>query len=158
LRYEAPGNALSSLYSVNDAIQAANGGNAVFRFGPRPGRDLNNFQPRIGFNWNPRTADGNWLRFLTGKNQLVVRGGYARTNDYQFTTLSLVVGNSFPFVAAVNNPGLANAFKILPTLNPSPNNPAALNLQTRTVLDANFRSPVADQFSLEIQRELSTNM
>ena len=156
-RYEASGNALASLYPVNDAIQAANGGNQVFRLDSRPGRDLNNLQPRIGFSWNPRISEGHRLRFLTGKNKLVVRGGYARTNDYQFTTLSLVVANSFPFVAALNIPGLANAFRTLPTLNPNPNNPAALNLQTRTVFDANFRSPVAEQFSLEIQRELGTN-
>ncbi len=157
LRYEAPGNALASLFPVNDAIQATNGGNAVFRLEPRPGRDLNNFQPRFGFSWNPRTGDGSWLRFLTGGNRLVVRGGYARTNDYQFLTLAQIVGNSFPFVAAVNSPGLANAFATLPTLSPDLSNPAALNLLTRRILDKNFRSPIAEQFSLEIQRELDTN-
>jgi hypothetical protein len=157
LRYEAPGNALAGLYPVSDAIQAANGGNAVFRLDPRPGRDLNNFQPRFGFSWNPRTGDGGLVRFLTGGNRLVVRGGYARTNDYQFVTLALIVGNSFPFVAAVNSPGLANAFTTLPTLNPDLSNPAALNLSTRRILDKDFRSPIAEQFSLEIQRELDTN-
>jgi hypothetical protein len=157
LRYEAPGNALASLYPVNDAIQATNGGDPVFRLDPRPGRDLNNFQPRFGFAWNPRTADRSWLRFLTGKNSLVVRGGYARTNDYQFATLALIVGNSFPFVAALNSPGLANAFATLLTLSPDLSNPAALNLSTRRTLDKNFRSPIAEQFSLEIQRELDAN-
>ena len=157
LRYEAPGNALASLYPVNDAIQAANGGDPVFRFAPRPGRDLNNFQPRIGFSWNPRTGASSWARFVTGGDKLVVRGGYARTNDYQFTTLAQVVGNSFPFVAAISSPGLANAFTTLPTLSPDLNNPTALNMQTRTVLDANFRSPIADQFSLEAQRELDSD-
>ncbi|MCI0621109.1 MAG: hypothetical protein L0387_05460, partial [Acidobacteria bacterium] len=157
LRYEAPGNALASLYPVNDAIQAANGGNAVFRLDPRPGRDLNNFQPRFGFAWNPRTGERSWLRFLTGGNKLVVRGGYARTNDYQLLAPAQGVSNSFPFVAAVNSPGLANAFTALPTLNPDLSNPAALNLLNRTILDKNFRSPIAEQFSLELQRELDTN-
>jgi hypothetical protein len=157
LRYEAPGNALASLFPVNDSIQAANGGNAVFRFDPRPGRDLNNLQPRVGFNWNPTTGDGSWLRVVTGGNRLVVRGGYARTSDYQFITLAIVAGNSFPFVAAISSPGLANAFTTLPTLNPDLSNPTELNLLTRTILDANFRSPMADQFSLEIQRELDPN-
>ncbi len=157
LRYEAPGNALASLYPLNDAIQAINGGNTVFRLSPRPGRDLNNFQPRFGFAWNPRTGEGSWLRFLTGGNRLVVRGGYARTNDYQFLTLALIVANSFPFVGAVNSPGLANAFTTLPTLNPDLSNPAALNLSTRRILDKDFRSPIEEQFSLEIQRELDTN-
>ena len=154
LRYEAPGNALASLYTVSDAIQAANGGDAVFRLEPRPGRDLNNLQPRVGFSWNPRTDGDSWLHFLTGGNRVVVRGGYARTNDYQFTTLAQVVGRSFPFVAALNRPGLANAFTTLPTLNPNLSDRSALNMQTRTVLDADFRSPIADQFSLEIQREV----
>jgi hypothetical protein len=157
LRYEAPGNALASLFPVNDAIQAANGGDPVFRFEPRPGRDLNNFQPRLGFNWNPRTGDGSWLRLLTGGNRLVVRGGYARTNDYQFITLAIVAGNSFPFVTAINRPGLADAFTTLPTLNSDLSNPTELNLLTRTILDASFRSPVEEQFSLEIQRALDLN-
>ncbi len=157
LRYEAPGNALASLFPVNDAIQAANGGNAVFLLNPRPGRDLNNFQPRFGFSWNPRTGEGSWLRFLTGGNRLVVRGGYARTNDYQFLTLAQNVATTFPFVAAVSSPGLANAFTTLPTLDPDLSDPAALNRLTRTILDADFRSPIAEQFSLEIQRALDTN-
>ena len=157
LRYEAPGNALASLFPVSDAIQATNGGDAVFRLDPRPGRDLNNFQPRFGFSWNPKTRDGSWLRFLTGGNRLVVRGGYARTNDYQFINLAQVVATSFPFVGAVSRPGLTNAFTTLPTLNPNLSDPAALNLLTRTILDANFRAPIAEQFSLEIQRELDAN-
>jgi hypothetical protein len=157
LRYEAPGNTLASLYPVNDAIQAANAGDPVFRLDPRPGRDLNNFQPRVGFAWNPRTGDGGWLRFLTGGNRLVVRGGYARTNDYQFLTLALAVGTSFPFVVAVNRNGLANAFTNLPTLSPDLSNPVALNLLNRTILGKDFRSPIAEQFSLELQRELDTN-
>ncbi len=158
LRYEAPGNALASLYPVNDAIQAANGGAPVFRLEPRPGRDLNNFQPRIGFNWNPKTEQVGWLRLLTGGNNFVLRGGYARTNDYQFTSLGTQVGaNSFPFVASISRPGLANAFTTLPTLLPDLSNPAALNQSTRTIMDANFRSPIAEQFSLEVQRELDAN-
>src|SRR6266478_1882715 len=92
LRYETPGNALASLYPVNDAIQATNGGNAVFRLNPRPQRDLNNFQPRFGF-----------------------------------------------------------------TLNPDLSDPTALNQLARRILDADFRSPIAEQFSLEIQRELDTD-
>jgi hypothetical protein len=157
LRYEAPGNALASLFPVNDAIQAANGGNGVFRLDPRPGRDLNNFQPRFGFSWNPTTGKRGPLRFLTGGNRLVLRGGYARTNDYAFLTLPTLVGNSFPFVASLSRSGLANAFTTLPTLSPDLSNPAALNLSSRTILDANFRSPIAEQFSLEIQRELNAN-
>ena len=158
LRYEAPGNPIASFYSVNDAIQAANGGNPVFRLEPRPGRDLNNFQPRVGFSWNPQTGDGSWLRFLTGGNRLVLRGGYARTNDYQYSSLATQVGtNSFPFVGSISRPGLANAFTTLSTLRLDLSDPAALNQSTRTAMDAHFRSPIAEQFSLEVQRELDAN-
>ena len=157
LRYEAPGNALASLFPVSDAIQAANGGNPVFRLDPRPGRDVNNLQPRFGFNWNPRIGDGSWLGFLTGGNRLVLRGGYARTNDYAFLTLPILVGNSFPFVGSVSRPGLSPAFTTLPTLNPDLSDPAALKQLDRIRLDAHFRSPIAEQFSLEIQRALDLN-
>jgi len=67
------------------------------------------------------------------------------------------VGNSFPFVASLSSNGLANAFTTLPTLNPDLSNPAALNLSSRTILDANFRSPIGEQFSLEVQRALDLN-
>jgi hypothetical protein len=157
LRYEAPGNALASLYPVDDAIVAANGGNTVFRLDPRPGRDLDNLQPRLGFSWNPITNNGNWLGFLTGGNKLGVRGGYARTNDYQFSTLAILVGRSFPFVSSISSPGLTNAFSTLPTLNPVLSDPAALKLLDRIRLDANFRAPVAEQFSLGVQRQLNTD-
>jgi hypothetical protein len=157
LRYEAPGNAVASLFPVSDAIQAANGGNPVFRLDPQPERDLNNFQPRFGFSWNPRTSEDGLLHSLAGGDRLVVRGGYARTNDYQFTTLALLVANSFPFVGAISSPGLANAFTTLPTLNPDLSDPTALNLLARRTLDKNFRSPIAEQFSLEVQRELDAN-
>jgi len=67
------------------------------------------------------------------------------------------VATAFPFVAAVSSTGLANAFTTLPTLDPDLSDPAALNQLTRTILDADFRSPIAEQFSLEIQRALDTN-
>jgi hypothetical protein len=155
LRYEAPGNALVSSYPVSDAIQTANGGNPVFRLEPRPERDRNNLQPRFGASWNPRTSEGGLLHLLTGGDRLVLRGGYARTNDYQFSTLALLVANSFPFVAAASSPGLTNAFATLPTLSPDLSDPAALKQLDRIRLDASFRSPSAEQFSVEIQRALN---
>ncbi len=86
---------------------------------PRPKDDNNNFQPRFGFSWNPHTDPGGWLGWLTGGDKFVFRGGYARTNDYQFINLALNVASSFPFVAAISMPGLPNAFTILPGLEPS---------------------------------------
>jgi hypothetical protein len=166
LRYETPGNAIASLYPVNDNIVQANGGNSVFLLNPKPQRDLNNFQPRVGFSWNPRTRDTGLLGRLTGGNKLVVRGGYARTNDYQFINLALNVASSFPYLAASSNPNLLNAFTQLPLKTANLSNvaapdcaatPSAANCLTGTVLASDFRAPIAEQFSLEVQRGLWTN-
>jgi len=152
LRYETPGNAIASLFPVNDSIVKTNGGNTVFVLDPRPERH-HNLQPRIGFSWNPRTRNEGMFAWLTGGDKLVVRGGYARTNDYQFLNIALNIASAFPFVAAINNTNLANAFTVLPALQPNLSNPASLNLLTRTIVQGNFRSPIAEQFSLEIQRQ-----
>lgn len=155
LRYETPGEALLSLLPVNQRIIAAAGGDQRYALKPVPKRDTNNWQPRFGFNWNPRTSEEGILGFFTGGDKLVVRGGYARTNDYAFINIALNVASSFPFVAAINRSNLANAFTVLPTLTPSVANPDAL---TRTIVADDFRSPYADQYSLQIQRELSTDV
>lgn len=154
LRYETPGNAIASLLPQNQRIIAAAGGDQRYGLSPVPQRDKNNFQPRFGFNWAPRTKEEGFLGKLTGGNRLVFRGGYSRTNDYAFINIALNVASSFPFVAAINNSNLANAFTALPALVPAGLNP---NQLTRTVVDGNFRSPMAEQFSLEMQREFSSN-
>jgi hypothetical protein len=154
LRYEAPGNTLASLYDVNDSIVQANGGDQVFRLDPRPGRDLNNFQPRLGFSWNPRAPIGGWLGRLTGGDKLVLRGGYARTHDYTFLNIALNLTSGFPFLGSVSAPaGLPNPYTALPNLPINLTSPAALNMLTRTIVAEDFRSPLSDQFSFEIQRQ-----
>jgi hypothetical protein len=167
LRYETPGNAIASLFPLNDSIVSTNGGQSVFQLTPRPTRH-HNWQPRVGFSWNPRTRNEGILGWFTGGDKLVVRGGYSRTNDYQFLNIALNIASAFPFLAAVNNSNLANAFTVLPTLRPSFTGPLApdcaaaptkANCLTRTIVAGDFRSPVADQFSFEVQRQfLSSNV
>jgi hypothetical protein len=151
LRYETPGNSIDSLVPFSDMIVAANGNNPNFAFTPVPKRDLNNFQPRLGFNWNPRTSGDGIIGRLTGGDKLVLRGGYSRTNDYGFININLNIASAFPFVAALN-PSLTGAFASLQTaqFNPS-TNPLTV---ARTIVGSDFRAPYADQYSLEIQREL----
>lgn len=160
LRYETPGNSVASLVRPNERIVAAAGGNTAFRLSPVPKRDVNNFQPRFGFNWNPRTGN-NWL---TGGDKLVLRGGYSRTNDYAFININLNIASAFPFVGAVTLPsttqpsgaaGVSSAFARLATATAAGGDPFQL---TRTIVGEDFRSPYADQYSLEIQRQLSTNL
>jgi hypothetical protein len=156
VRYELPGNSIAPLYAVNDAIVEAAGGDQRFSLQPRPSRDTNNIQPRLGFNWNPRTESGGLAGLLTGGDKMVVRGGYSRTHDYAFININLNIASSFPYVASITNPAnFPNAFTTLPTQQLTGLNPMTL---TRTVVSEDFRSPYADQFSLEMQRELGRNL
>ena len=104
LRWELPGQPIADLVQFNEPIVAAAGGDPRFVVGPIPSRDKKNFQPRIGFNWNPRTDEDGILGFLTGGDKLVIRGGFSRTHDYTFTNIALNIWSSFPFVAAATFP------------------------------------------------------
>jgi hypothetical protein len=152
LRYENPGQPIADLVDFNTPVVAAFGGDPRFVVGPIPARDNNNFQPRVGFNWNPRTESGSILGFITGGDKLVIRGGYSRTNDYAFTNIALNIWSSFPFVQAVNVSNLTNAFTSFAN---QPLNPALL---TRTTVTPDFHSPDYDSFSFEMQREFTRDL
>ena len=155
LRYELPGNWIDSLLDLNAQIVAAAGGDERFALAPVPKRDTNNLQPRVGFNWTPRTSGGGFLGFLTGGDKLVVRGGYARTHDYAFLNIALNIASSFPQVATVTYAApVANAWVRLPGSSATGLNPLTL---TRTIVSEDFRSPYADQFSFELQRQVTPN-
>jgi hypothetical protein len=155
VRYELPGNWIDSLVELNEQVVAAAGGDQRYALSPVPKRDTNNVQPRVGFNWTPRTGTDGLVGFFTGGDKLVVRGGYARTHDYAFLNIALNIASSFPYVAAVTYPApVANAWTRLPATTASGLNPLTL---TRTVVGEDFRSPSADQFSFELQRQLFTN-
>ncbi len=151
LRYESPGNSFSYLEELGKRTLAAAGNDSRFVFTPVPQVDRNNFMPRVGFNWNPRTSNNGVLGFLTGGDKLVFRGGYSRTYDANFININLNVFSSFPFVAAGNLPA-AGAFSAIGTFIPNLTNPNSL---TRTIVGGDFRAPASDQFSFETQRELS---
>ena len=149
LRYENAGQPIQDLVEFNAPVLAASGNDPRFRVNPIPGRDTNNWGPRIGFNWNPQTSSDGIVGFLTGGDKLVVRGGYTRTFDYAYTNIALNIWSSFPFVAAFNLTNVPNAFATYQNL---PVNPAIF---TRTQVTEDFHSPVYDSFSFEFQRELT---
>jgi hypothetical protein len=151
LRYELPGQPIADLVDFNAPVLAASGNDPRYRVTPIPEKDKNNFEPRLGFNWNPRT-ESSALGWLTGGDKLVLRGGYARTHDYAFTNIALNIWSSFPFVAAFNLTSVPNAFATYRTL---PVNPATF---TRTQVTPDFHAPQYDSFSLEVQRELTRDM
>ncbi len=147
-RYERPGNSFQYLFDLEKRVLPNNGNNA---FTPRPKADNNNFMPRIGFNWNPRTDGKGVFGFITGGDKMVLRGGYTRSYDASFININLNVFSSFPFVNA-GNVALQGAFAAIQNFVPSLVNP---NRLIRTVVADDFRAPASDQFSLEMQRELT---
>ncbi len=155
VRYEYPGDSFSYIKELNTRILAANGNNPGFNFNPVPGVDTDNFMPRIGFNWNPRNDGKGVLGFLTGGDKLVLRGGYSRTYDANFININLNVFSSFPFVAA-QNVSTTGAFTAITTTTVP--NVSAPNRLVRTVVSEDFGAPATDQFSLDLQRELSNDM
>jgi outer membrane receptor protein involved in Fe transport len=152
LRYENAGQPIQDLVEFNNPVLAAAGNDPRFKVNPIPGRDQNNWQPRLGFNWNPRTSNDGIMGFLTGGDKLVIRGGYTRTHDYAYTNIALNIWSSFPFVAAFNLTNVPNAFATFQNL---PVNPAIF---TRTQVTPDFESPVYDSFSFEMQRELTRDL
>src|SRR5262249_25471463 len=86
-----------------------------------------------------------------------------RVNDYGFINMNLNVASAFPFVASITPTatlqpggflGVSNAFQTLAAAKP-----AGDPLQfARTTVGADWRAPSVDQMSLEIQRQLSSNV
>ncbi len=158
LRYELPGNNIGSLIELNERILQTNNNNPVYALDPVPGTDRDNIQPRLGFAWSPTTERDGVLGWMTGGDRFVVRGGYARTHDYAFLNIALNIVSSFPYVAAINRSNLSNAFATLqstPAGVPAGTDP---NQLTRTVVGEDFRSPVYDQFSLGVERQLGQDL
>ncbi len=160
VRYETPGNPMANLAFYNQRVVAAANGDRRFAFNPVPPRGKNNWAPRVGFNYRFGQGPG-MLGKLTGDGKLVLRGGYSRTYDLIFNNISLNIGSAFPFVNVFTLPaGAPNAFTQIdqvrsnPLLIPLPTDPNSL---TRTIVSNDFRSPYAEQFSLNFQRELIDN-
>src|SRR5712691_5599870 len=164
VRFESPGNPFDNLAFYNQRVVAAFNGDQRYKYTPVPARDTNNWAPRFGFNYRFGHAPG-FLGALTGNGKLVLRGGYSRTYDTEFNNIPLNVGTAFPFRLVVDvplDPALPslrpNAFAIMDqvrkgNLPPVPNP----NLITRTITSKDFRSPIGEQISVQLQRELPGN-
>jgi carboxypeptidase family protein len=172
MRYENPGQPIQDLVDFNEPVVAAANNDPRFVLQPVPGRDTNNWQPRVGFNWNPQTRDSGVLGWLTGGDKLVVRGGFTRTHDYAFTNIALNIWSSFPFVAAVSAFPTVQAVPLPPPGGPTPaavsvianaftalqNPPFDTRTVNRTIVDEDFHMPVYDSVSFEIQREFTRDL
>jgi hypothetical protein len=80
--------------------------------------DKNNFQPRMAFAWSPSFKSGVLGRLFGGKNESVIRGGFAMTNDYygQQLAVSFDLNNTLGFSSGQTI--AANTFNV--TSRPAP--------------------------------------
>ncbi|MCC6330039.1 MAG: TonB-dependent receptor [Acidobacteria bacterium] len=155
VRYEYPGDSFKYFRGLNKRILSFYNNNPEFKFEPDPETDVNNWMPRIGFNWNPKTNGKGIKGFITGAQKLVLSGGYARTYDPHFFNINTNVFHSFPFVAP-QQLSRTNAFAaLINTTVPNISNPRMLD---RGVVAADLRAPATDQISLNASRELSSNL
>jgi hypothetical protein len=146
IRYESPGNPFNDLQRLNDRVVAANSNDPRYRMDQAPPRDNNNWAPRVGFNYR---LDGG----IFGEGKTVLRGGYARTYDFAFINIGLNIFSAFPFLNSVTlAPRTAGSMPTLLAAGLTP--PTNPNMLTRTIVDTALRSPLAEQFSFNIQRQL----
>jgi len=163
IRYESPGNPIQNLADLSSRIVASNGGDERYRYFNATPRDKNNWAPRLGINYRFGEGKGP-LHWLTGDRKLVMRAGYSRNYDVGFNNIPLNIAGAFPFVAAFNLATNAatglynNAYSQIDAVRagnlPAITNPDAL---TRTIVSPSYRSPLAEQVSVQLQRELRGN-
>ncbi len=125
---------------------------------PKIPEDLNNFGPNLGFAWTPHI----WQK-LTGQEKTVVRGGYRVAYDPAYYNIFLNIATTAPVVnsGSVLNVGLPSTLTgqgvqsaFLSSI-PSGQNPGARN-QTRVSPD--FVNPYVEQWSLGVERQISSKM
>lgn len=122
---------------------------------PKIPEDYNNFGPNVGFAWTPRFSK------LFGQDKTVIRGGYRIAYDPSFYNIFLNVATAAPVVnlGSISNVGVpaagtgASVQSAYFSLIPRGANPGARN-QTRVTND--FHNPYVEQYSLGIERELSS--
>jgi len=156
IRYETPGNAIDTLLRMDQPILQAHNNDPAYGLGATPKRDLNNWAPRLGFNYRFGEGKGP-LKLLTGAGKLVLRGGYSRAYEMAFVNIYTNIFGGFPFTLVTTLPANSlNAFATIDSyragkIPPAPTNPM---LVSRSAVTPDFRSPLAEQFSLQFQREL----
>ena len=116
---------------------------------PRIGPNYKNFQPRVGFAYNPS--------FLPG---MVIRGGFAINYDPAFYNLMLNAQTAAPVVFA---------YSLSSNIIPMPSNITGANLQSvyappagvdprtlsQSLFPTDFKSPYSISYSLGFQRRIS---
>jgi len=110
-------------------------------------KDTNNWAPRVGFAWSPR-SDSKWL----GNGKTVVRGGWGMGYDVLFYNLLVVDASNFPRVVTLD---LNNVRDVYPNLPSGGAAPVFNPLAAWTNSSPDTQHPMAHFYSLSVQREIS---
>lgn len=107
--------------------------------------DGNNWAPRVGFAWSPRSSNS-----LLGDGKTVFRGGFGMGYDVLFYNILTV--NTNPTVQLVD---LFNVVDVYPNLIPASGTPATFNpLSSYTNSPEDIQNPDAKYWSFSIGREI----
>ncbi|HXE90806.1 MAG TPA: TonB-dependent receptor [Terriglobales bacterium] len=124
--------------------------------------DTNNFGPNIGFAWTPRFWEG-----FFGKDKTVIRGGYRVAYDPAFYN---IFANSATAAPVVNLGAIAAANRPIPAgtaYNGAELRAAKLpflplgvdpGIRAQTDVSPNFHNPYVQQWSLGLQREVTSKI
>lgn len=108
----------------------------------------NGWEPRIGFAWQ-----------LPGTSRVVLRGGYGiyytRTTGQPF--FQLLASPPFGLIRQLPDNGVATAFPAFPSLPFFPPYSPTTQL-TPTIFPVNFRPPIIQQDSMDVQTEITRDM
>ncbi|MGE0100855.1 MAG: TonB-dependent receptor [Blastocatellales bacterium] len=132
------------------------------RVNPRIPADNNNWAPRLGFVYSPRSSSGLRGRIF-GVDKTTIRGGYGIAYDATFYNLMLNISTAAPTVFLTSAPQFA-----VPSAAPTGDvvrsaaassglirfNTFDPRLLSRTTINPVMRSPYSQQWSFGIQREL----
>jgi hypothetical protein len=109
-------------------------------------KDTNNWAPRVGFAWSPRTSNA-----LIGDGQTVVRGGFGVAYDVLFYNLLLVNASNYPRVVTLNQNNVQDLYPNRLTGSATPVfNPLATFVNSAEETG----NPESRFYSLTVQREL----
>ena len=111
-----------------------------------PEKDTNNWAPRVGFNWAPRSSNP-----ILGDGKTVFRGGFGMGYDVLFYNLLTVNGSNFPRVVVAS---LFNVQDVYPGLIPASGAPVFSPLATYVNSAENTVNPDSKYWSFSIGREI----
>lgn len=135
---------------------------APFGFFSDAQADINNWAPRFGFAWSPKSNDG-LVGKITGGGKFAVRGGYAISYDQVFQNVLLNNSRNYPRGVTVTLSNIEGGRLWDPASRPAPPTPEDYTgdpkLLPVRLYSPNKRiaQPYGQQFSLGIERQFAND-